>query len=88
MDNANYTTEHRKGQHLLSEERHEIEVFLKLGWSIYKIAKKLGRPYNTIKNEIKRGTVSLYNGRVQCYKADQGEKVYQENRNKRGKQYR
>ena len=62
MDITNYTTEHRKGQHLLSEERHEIEVRLKDGWSIYRIAKHLGRPYNTIKNEIKRGTVSLYNG--------------------------
>ena len=26
MDNINYTTEHRKGQHLLSEERHEIST--------------------------------------------------------------
>lgn len=26
MDNPNYTTEHRKGQHLLNEERYEIEV--------------------------------------------------------------
>ena len=50
----------------------------------YKIAKKLGHSYNTIKNEIKRGTVSLYNEHVQRYKADQGEKVYHENRNKRG----
>ena len=56
MDNINYATEHRKGQHLLSEERHEIEVRLKDGWSIYRIAKHLGRPYNTIKNEVKRGT--------------------------------
>ena len=56
MDKTNYTTEHRKGQHLLSEERHEIEVRLKDGWSIYRIAKHLGRPYNTIKNEVKRGT--------------------------------
>ena len=44
MDNINCTTEHRKGQHLLSEERHEIEVRLKDGWSIYRIAKHLGRP--------------------------------------------
>ena len=36
MDNPNYTTEHRKGQHLLNEERYEIEVRLKDGWSIYK----------------------------------------------------
>lgn len=63
MDITNYTTEHKKGQHLLSEERHEIEVRLKDGWSIYRIAKHLERPYNTIKNEIKRGTVSLYQGR-------------------------
>ena len=37
MDNTNYTTEHRKGQHLSSEERHEIEVCLKDGWSICRI---------------------------------------------------
>ena len=49
MDNPNYSTEHRKGQHLLAEERHEIEVRLKDGWSTYRIAKHLGRPYNTIK---------------------------------------
>ncbi len=26
MDNLDYTIEHRKGQHLMAEERHEIEV--------------------------------------------------------------
>ncbi|MBQ8287919.1 MAG: helix-turn-helix domain-containing protein [Clostridia bacterium] len=78
MDHLDYTTEHRKGQHLLSEERHEIEVRRKDGWSIYRIAKHLGRPYNTIKNEIARGTVSLYNGKVQRYKADEGKKVYRD----------
>ena len=64
MDNSNYTTEHRKGQHLLNEERYEIEVRLKDGWSIYKIAKYLGRAYNTIKDEVERGTVTLYNGNL------------------------
>lgn len=88
MDNINYTTEHRKGQHLLSEERHEIEVRLKDGWSIYRIAKHLGRPYNTVKNEIQRGTVSLYNGKVQRYKADEGRKVYLGHRLNCRKQYR
>ena len=52
MDNTNYTTEHRKGQYLLNEERHEIEVRLKDGWSIYRIAKRLERPYNTIKTPL------------------------------------
>ncbi len=73
MDNPDYTIEHRKGQHLLAEERHEIEGRLRDGWSPYKIAKQLGRPYNTIKNEIKRGTVMLYNGNVGRYKAQAGE---------------
>ena len=88
MDITNYTTEHKKGQHLLSEERHDIEVRLKDGWSIYRIAKHLERPYNTIKNEIKRGTVSLYNGKVQRYKVDEGKKVYLEHRQNCRKQYR
>lgn len=88
MDNTNHTTEHRKGQHLLSEERHEIEVRLKDGWSVYRIAKHLGRPYNTIKNEINRGTVLLYNGKQKRYKADEGERVYKENRRKCRRLYR
>lgn len=80
MDETNYTTEHRKGQHLLNEERHEIEVRLKDGWSLYRIAKHLGRPYNTIKNEVKRGTVLLYNGKQKRYKADIGKQIYLEHR--------
>ena len=31
MDTQGYITEHRKGQHLLPEERHEIEARLKDG---------------------------------------------------------
>ena len=69
MDTKDYSTEHCKGQHLFSEERHEIEVRLKDGWSIYHIAKHLGRPYNTIKNEVARGSVKLYRGKVVRYKA-------------------
>lgn len=80
MDNTNHTTEHRKGQHLLREERHEIEVLMKHGWTVYRIAQYLGRPYNTVKNEINRGTVPLYNGKRKRYKADEGERVYKENR--------
>ena len=81
MDNSNYNTEHKKYQHLTTEERHVIEVRLNIDkWSIYAIAKSLGRPYNTIKNEIDRGTVLLYNGKVARYKADKGEEVYLEHR--------
>ena len=88
MDNPDYTIEHRKGQHLSSEERHDIEVHLRDGWSTYKIAKHLGRPYNTIKNEIQRGTVLLYDGKVSRYKAKAGEKKYKENRRSSTRKYR
>jgi len=38
----------------------------------------LGRPYNTIKNEIKRGMVWQYNGKTARYKAKEGKGVYKE----------
>lgn len=88
MDTQDYNTEHRKGQHLLAEERHEIEVRLKDGWSVYQIAKKLGRAYNTIKNEIARGTVYLYHGKVARYKAESGEDRYKENRRNSRRRYK
>ena len=88
MDNTNCNTEHKKYQHLTSEERHEIEVRLKYKWSIYKIAKHLGRPYNTIKNEIDRGTVYLYHGKVARYNADKGREVYLEHRQNSRRNYR
>ena len=89
MDNPNCSTEHKKYQHLTSEERHIIEVRLNEDkWSIYAIAKSLGRPYNTIKNEINRGTVYLYNGKVTRYKADKGEEVYLEHRRNSCRNYR
>ena len=88
MDNPNYSIEHRKGQHILDEERYEIFVRLNDGWSIYKIAKHLNRPYNTIKNEIKRGTVLLYHGKVKRYKANIGRSVYCKNRQNSARKYR
>ena len=88
MDNPNCSTMHRKGQHLTTEERHDIEVHLKDGWSIYRIAKHLIRPFNTIKNEIARGTVALYHGKVFRYKADAGQHKYSENRRSSTRTYR
>ena len=88
MDNPNTNTEHRKGQHLTAEERHDIEVHLKDGWTKYKIAQHLNRPYNTVKNEIRRGTVSLYRGKVFRYKADAGQQQYLENRRSSARKYR
>ena len=53
------TTEHSKGQHLSFEHRVLIQIRLKDGWSPNKIAKEIGCAPNTVRNEIKRGTVVL-----------------------------
>lgn len=61
MDHLHYTAnEHRKGQHLTFECRILIQTRLKDGWSPNRIAKEIGCAPNTVRNEIKRGTVSLY----------------------------
>ena len=74
------TTEGKKGKHLSFEERVIIQTRLKDKWSPNKIAAELGRAPNTIRNEIKRGTVMLYNGRVSRYKATAGQEAYAQNR--------
>lgn len=88
MDNPNCNTKRRKGQHLSLEERVEIEIRLKDGWTKYRIAKSLGCAYNTIKNEYERGKVLLYNGRVERYKASVGQQKYMEHRQNSRKKYR
>ncbi len=48
MDNQNYTTERRKGQHLTDEERYFIQYALKQGMNKNQIAKLLD---DTVYNE-------------------------------------
>lgn len=74
------TTEHRKGKHLSYEERIVIQTRLKDGWTPNRIAKEIGCAPNTVRNEIKRGTVSLYRGNVFRYKASAGQATYKKNR--------
>lgn len=88
MDNHNCTSEHRKNQHLTLENRMLIQLRLKDGYTIYKIAKEIGCVYNTVKNEIKRGTVVLYNGSIKRYKASVGQATYNEHRKNSRKQYK
>ena len=70
------TTEHQKGNYLSYDERILIQVRLKDGWSANKIAKEIGCAFNTGRNEIRRGTVMLYSGRVHRYKAKAGQAAY------------
>ena len=81
MDHLHYTAnEHRKGQHLTFECRVLIQTRLKDGWSPNRIAKEIGCAKNTVRNEIKRGTVSLYKGNILRYKATAGQNAYKRNR--------
>lgn len=81
MDQVQSTTDERKkGSHLTYDERMTIQLRLKDGWNPNRIAREIGCAPNTIRNEIKRGTVSLYNGQIQRYKAKAGQKVYEKNR--------
>ena len=82
MDYQNNNTESRKNKHLNFKERMTIEIRLKDGFSIYKIAKELGRSINTITNEINRGTTTqMRQGKhIKIYLADTGEAVYTKNR--------
>ena len=54
---------HKKGQHLIKEERYYISIRLNIDHrSVYKIAKELHRPYNTIKQEEQCRAEYLYAG--------------------------
>lgn len=68
----------KKGSHLNIEERRQIAILDKEGWSPYAIGKKLKRASNTIRNELKRGTVKQMVGyqELEIYFPDTGEIVY------------
>ncbi len=82
MDHPNSITSHKKNTHLQYNHRVIIELRLKDGHTAYKIAKELGCAANTVRNEIKKGTVDqIKQGRlVQIYYADTGQRVYEANR--------
>lgn len=81
------TTEHKKGRHLSYDERMRIQIRLEDSWTANKIAKEIGCVSNTIRNEIRRGTVKLYHGKVQRYKATAGQATYEKNRTACGRHF-
>ena len=77
MDHLHFTTiEHKKGQHLSFEHRVLIQTRLKDGLSPNKIVQEIGCAPNTVLNEVKRGTVALYNENILRYKATIGQEAY------------
>lgn len=82
MDNYNDTTLSRKNKHLNAYERGQIQLLNSEGFTPYAIGKRLGRASNTIRNELKRGTVPQIKGtkKIDIYLPDAGQAVYEKNR--------
>ena len=80
MDKKHHSATPHKGKHLRMEERWRIEIRCRDGWEIGPIARELGRPYNTIKNEIPRGTGQDIPTSPPRYSAEAAERRYREKR--------
>lgn len=81
MDNSYSTiSSHVKGSHLSYEDRILIQIRLKDHYSIRSIAREIGCSPSTVSNEIARGSVALYDGRITRYKASVGQKIYKNHR--------
>ena len=78
---------HHKGKHLNFEERVVIQTRLRDGWSFRKIAREIGCAVNTVRNEYSRGRVLLYNGKIERYRAEDGQAKYESNRENCGRKF-
>jgi len=81
------TSSHIKGKHLSYDDRLIIQLRLKDGHSIRSIAREIGCSPTTVSNEIKRGTVPMYNGSVRRYKAKAGQEAYETHKSLSGRHY-
>ena len=90
MDYSNDTLKSQKNKHLNAYERGQIALLYSEGLSAYAIAKRLNRASNTIRNELKRGTVSQIKGNktVNIYFPDTAQRVYENNRKNCGPKFK
>lgn len=77
-----------KGKHLTFENRVVIPTRRRDKWSIRRIARELNCSPNTVRNELERGKVLLYNGRKTGYRATIGQDTYDAARKNCGRHYR
>jgi IS30 family transposase len=82
MDCLHHTPKSRKHKHLNAHERGVIAYLSDSGLSPYAIAKELDRSPNTIRNELRRGTVMQIKSKkeIHVYLPDAGQIVYDRNR--------
>lgn len=74
------TSTSKKGTHLSYEERVQIKIRLKDGFSMRAIARELGRSHATIINEVRRGMEPTPKRCTLRYNPKAGQKVYELNR--------
>ena len=74
-----------KGAHLTFEERVIIQTRLRDKQSYRSIAREIGCCVNTVRNEVKRGKVLCYNGKVERYRAADGQSTYEAHRENCGR---
>lgn len=87
MDQINSTTftpDRQKGQHLKFEDRCNIRIFNKLGYSLRKTAETICCYTSTVLNELRRSVVKRNGtrGRNPEYSAKRGQKNYEINRSR------
>ena len=87
MDQNHFTTDtlRKKGAHLTFEERVMIQTRLRDKQSYRSIAREIGCCVNTVRNEVKRGKVLCYNGKVERYRAADGQSTYEAHRENCGR---
>lgn len=90
MDYLNDTPSSRKNKHLNAYERGQIKLLHDDGLTPYAIGKRLNRASNTIRNELKRGTVPQIkaNKTIMIYYPDTGQTVYANNRKNCGTKFK
>ncbi len=76
-----------KNKYFTEQERYKLEAFLQAKMKVKDIAKLLDKCENTIRNEIRRGSVELLDTSLKPYMkycADVGQRKYNENKIKKG----
>ena len=79
------------GKYFTERERYQLEAMLQDGIPKTQIAQRLGKSYQTIFNEIKRGLVTLLNTELKeytAYKADVAQRISDENQTAKGRNYK
>jgi IS30 family transposase len=87
MEQREYITERKKGQHLTAEERFKIETLKKAGHKALEIATQIGSSKHTINREIARGMVMLRNSDLterREYSAQLAQKIHGEKGSHKG----